>query len=275
MAEVDRTGTFRCCPVDTGVGVSKNNFPQFIATVRLLEYWDEDEKAWHPWEEYEQEITLYAILFGHGKKSGKLEPTLNYTQVSKVLNWDGTDFVYLAETDFSDVKFQVRIDENTYEGASSPYQVGWIDEYDAEPGRKIRKLDAGEVKDLNKQFALLLKKTGKKVAPATKAPAKAVTKDTKKKTQTEAAKIKTPTVPPGTAPKVPVVKPTMPTGKCTKQEAWETVVELKTDDCDDDQLKAAWLAAIVSVTPDTEEGNITDEQWFLIRDAVLDDVGKF
>lgn len=280
MAEVDRTGTFRCCPVDTGVGVSKNNFPQFIAQVRLLEYWDEDEKIWVPWEEYEQEITVYAILFGYGKKSQKLEPTLNHTQVSKVLNWDGTDFVYLAETDFSDVKFQVRIDENTYEGASSPYQVGWIDEYDAEPGRKIRKLDAEEVKDLNKQFALLLKKTGKKAAPA-KAPAKKTateaTKDTKKKTQTEAAKTKVPTVPPKAAPKVPAAKPdpTMPTGKCTKQEAWETVVEMKDNSCDDKQLKAAWLAALASVAPDTEEENITDEQWFTIRDAVLDDVGKF
>lgn len=283
MAEVDRTGTFRCVPIDTGVGETKNKFPQFVAQVRLLEYYDEDEKVWVPWEEYDQEATVYAVLFGYGKKSQKLESTLNHVQVSKVFNWDGLDFTYLADTDFSNVKFQVRIDENDYEGATSDYKVGWIDVYDAEPGRQIRKLNAEEVKDLNKQFAMLLKQTGKKAAPA-KAPATAMTATqavaskkatpgvvTKKgKKQTEVAKTKAPVVP----PKTPIA-PGMPEGKCTKQEAWETVVELKDNECTDEQLTAAWHAAIVSIAPNMDEKEISNELWFAIKDAVLDDVGKF
>ncbi|MCK4814543.1 hypothetical protein KA005_02140 [bacterium] len=281
MAEPDRTGTFRCVPVDTGVGQTKNNFPQFLAQVKLLEYYDEENKVWVPWEEYEQEISLYAILFGYGKKSGKFEPTLNHVQVSKVFGWDGTDFNYLAETDFSDLKFQVRVDENTYGGATSNYQVGWIDEYDAEPGRKIRKLDAKEVKDLNKQFAMLLKQTGKKAAPA-KAPAKApeineskpdlpIPKKSGKKKQTEAVKAK---APPKAPPKPPTM-PGLPEGKCTKQEAWETVCDLKDSDCDDKQLNATWQAVVEATAPGINDTDITPEQWFIIRDAVLDDVGKF
>jgi len=50
---------------------------------------------------------------------------------------------------------------------------------------------------------------------------------------------------------------------------------LKNDDCNDDQLGAAWHAAIAEKAPDTEEKDITPEQWFTIKDAVLDDVGKF
>lgn len=285
---VDRTGTFRCSPIETGVGVSRNKFPVFTAQVKLLEYWDEDEEAWHPWAEYEQEATIFAVLFGIGKKSQKLEPTLNHVQISKIFNWDGTDFGYLNDTDFSNLKFQVRIEDNDPDYADkNPYVVNWVDEYDAIPGRRIKKLDAEGVKDLNKQFAILLKQTGKKAAPA-KAPSKAPevsetdeskpdlpspAKAKKAKKQTQAAK-----APPKSPPKVPSkapVIPGIPEGKCTKQEAWETVCELKNDDCNDDQLKAAWLAAIADKAPDIKDADITPEQWFAIRDAALDDIGKF
>ncbi|GAH58342.1 unnamed protein product, partial [marine sediment metagenome] len=223
-------------------------------------------------------------LFGIGKKSQKMESTLNHVQISKILKWDGTDFGYLNDTDFSDVKFQVRIEDNDPDYADkNPYVVNWIDEYNAIPGTKIKKLDAAGVKDLNKQFAILLKQTGKKAAPA-KAPAKAPdapktdeskpdlpspAKTKKGKKQTEAAK-----APPKAPPKVPTV-PGIPEGKCTKQEAWETICELKDDACSDEQLKATWLAALVEKAPDIEEKDITPEQWFAIRDAVLDDIGKF
>lgn len=283
---VDRIGTFRCSPIETGVGVSRNKFPVFTAQVKLLEIWDEDEEAWHPWAEYEQEAVIFATLFGIGKKSQKMEPTLNHVQISKIFNWDGTDFGYLNDTDFSDVKFQARIEDNDPDYADkNPYVVNWIDEYDAIPGTKIKKLDAAGVKELNQQFAILLKQTGKKVVPA-KAPAignptakvpevpvaTPSAKAKKGKKQTEAAK---------TSPKVPPKVPTgpsllgIPEGKCTKQEAWETICELKDDACSDEQLKIAWLAAIAKKAPDTEEKNITPEQWFTIRDAVLDDIGKF
>lgn len=286
MSNVDRIGTFRCNPIETGVGKSTNGWPVFTAQVKLFEIWDEDTETWHPWKEYEQEAVIFAVLFGKGKKSGKTEPTLNHTQVSKIFNWDGTDFGYLNDTDFSDVKFQVRIEDNDPDYADkNPYIVNWIDEYDAIPGTKIKKLDAAGVKELNKQFAILLKQTGKKATPA-KAPSKAPTvpktqqtatqaaEAKKGKKQTEAVKTKAPVVPPK-APLKPSTIPGISEGKCTKQEAWETVVELKNDDCSDEQLKAAWLAALAEKAPDIEEKDITPEQWFAVRDAVLDDIGKF
>jgi len=285
MANVDRIGTFRCNPIESGMGKSRNGYPVFTAQVKLLEIWDEDEEVWHPWEEYEQEATIFATLFGMVGKKKELGTTLTHAQVSKVFNWDGTDFGYLNDTDFSDIKFQVRIEDNDPDYADkNPYVVNWVDEYDAIPGTRIKKLDAAGVKDLNQQFALLLKQTGKKAAPA-KAPvignpiakvnqtATQAIKAKKGKKQTEVAKT-TPKAPPTVPSKVPAV-PGLPEGKCTKQEAWETVVELKNDDCNDDQLNAAWLAAIAEKAPDTEEKNITPEQWFAIRDTTLDDIGKF
>lgn len=288
MSNVDRIGTFRCSPIETGIGLSKNKFPVFTAQVKLLECWDEETEVWVPWEEFGQESTIFAVLFGIGKKSQKLEPTLNHTQISKVFNWDGTDFAYLNDTDFSDLKFQVRIEDNDPDYADkNPFVVNWVDEYDAVPGRKIKKLDAAGVKDLNKQFALLLKQTGKAATP-TKAPVKipakvptdAVTKKGKK--QTDTAKAKVPATPPKAPPKTPPVPstpvpstPGIPEGKCTKQEAWETVVDLKDDNCNDEQLNAAWQAAVAATASETNDGDITPEQWFTIKDTVLDDIGKF
>ena len=283
MGRVDRTGTFRCSPIETGVGVSRNKFPVFTAQVKLLEIWDEDEGEWHPWEEYEQEATIFATLFGMGKKSKKMEPTLNHVQISKVFNWDGTDFGYLNDTDFSDLKFQVRIEDNDPDYADkNPYVVNWVDEYDAEPGRRIKKLDVAGVKALNQEFAMLLKQTGKKAVPAkapktpTKAPADIATKKGKKQTEAAKAPVAPPKAPPTAPPKSSKASaaPGLPEGKCTKDEAWQTCVELKVDECSDEQLNAAWLAAIVATAPDTEDKDITPEQWFTIRDAVLDDVGK-
>lgn len=281
MGRVDRTGIFRCSPIETGVGkTSKKGWPVFNIQVKLLEYWDEDEGVWHPWEECEQEVRAFAVLFGENKKSGKTMATLTHTQVSKVFNWDGTDFSYLNDTDFSDLKFQVRVEDNDPEYANkNPYVVNWIDEYDAVPGNKIKKLDAAGVKALNQQFAMLLKATSKKAAPVKasavpKVPGTVTKKDRK---QTDAAKTKTPPKTPPAALAAPAAPaaPGLPEGKCTKQEAWTTIVDLKNDDCDDEQLNAAWHAAVAATAPKTDDKDVTPEQWFNIREAVLNDVGKF
>lgn len=274
---VDRTGTFRAEVIENGVGETrKAGYPQFLVNAKLIEYYDEETEIWVPWAEYEQEVDCRLCLFGMVGKKKEFGTTLTYDQVCKVFDWDGNDFQDLA-ADKSGIKFQVRVDDNDPDYADkTPFQVGWIDTYDAEPGRKIQKLDAKGLKELNVKYATLLKKTGKKAAPA-KAPAKAPevptttpsVKAKKGKKQTEAAK-----APPKAPPKLPTT-PDLPEGKCTKQEAWETVVDLKDDNCSDEQLNAAWQTAVATTAPETDDANITPEQWFTIKDAVLDDVGKF
>jgi hypothetical protein len=275
---VDRAGTFRAEVVDNGLGeTKKSSLPQFIVNAKLTEYYDEDTETWVSWEEYGQEIDAYLCLFGMVGKKKELGTTLNYDQVCKVFNWDGADLQELAESK-AGIKFQVRIEENDPEYADkTPYQVTWIDEYDANPSRKIKKLDKEEIKGLQAKYAALLKAKSKPAAPA-KADKKpepgVVTKKSKKE--------KIPPSPPA-APKVPPKAPsavsTKPKTKqvdnYTKQKAWEAVVELKSADCDDEQLSASWQAAIHDVSAGMGEDTLDGEGWWAVKEKVLDEVGKF
>ncbi|MEE8207701.1 MAG: hypothetical protein V3T88_01900, partial [Nitrosomonadaceae bacterium] len=87
-------------------------------------------------------------------------------------NWDGASLAELDKMVCEGFEFQVRITENTYEGARSPFQVSWIDVYDADPVYTLRKLDAKEVKDLDAQFSTAKAASAKTAASAPKSSVK-------------------------------------------------------------------------------------------------------
>ena len=60
----------------------------------------------------------------------------------------------------------------------------------------------------------------------------------------------------------------------TKAKAWETIVDLKVDECDDDQLNAEWQAAIHEVSGGAGEGTLDGEGWWKVKDTVLANIGK-
>ncbi len=283
MALIDRAATFRGRIADHGVSKSSGGFPQLILQLVAVEIYDVDEQAWKDWSEYDvNEIQAYLVLFG-----GKGE-TLNSQQVKKVTGWDGLTFAGLEGMDLSETKIQFRVEENTYEGKTS-LQVSWIDEYDAEPGRTVRKLDAAEIKALDAQYASLLKSSGKKAAP-TKAPGK-VTKANIKSTQPKGPVIKkgakdplgppaeaapaAPQAAPAAPAQAPAVNPNLPIGKCTKDEAWETVYDLKAKEVTDEQIANIWTDAIKKIAPGVDQEKFTDEQWFAVRQVVLDEAAAF
>ena len=319
---VDRPGTFRFDHVlESGVSKTKNGFPSFNVRLHLEAFYDEEEGQWVDWAPYETEISAYFTLFGKAKKSGQVEPTLNHQQVMAVFGWDGRSFAALGVTDFSDIKGQVRIGANTYEGAKSPFQVDFIDVYNADPVRQLRKLDPDALKTLDSEFAHLLQSSGKAPKAATVPAQKPTTQPVlpkkpvgrpkkievpapagrqlseeeaepfygtvneteeerkvkiaeKSKRIREAQKPVVPQPParqPVTPPTAPQSSPSSPGPKCyTKQQAYEIVVEMKADDTTDEQLQAAWFGGIDAVAPETEEKNITGEQWGEVVDYVLD-----
>jgi len=306
MAQVDRTGTFRFSQVlEAGVSKTKNGLPSFNVRLLLSEYYDETEGEWVDWSEYDVEVSPYFCLFGVGKKSGKKEPTLNHQQVMKVFGWDGKSFQVLANGDYSKTTGQVRIKDNDPEYADkNPFQVAFIDVFDADPGSQLRKLDAKELKKLDAEFAQLLQSSGKAPVAAT-VPAKKSTRPKPPKATPEekpiseedkkaalkaksdrlkAAGKKKPAPPTRQAPE-PVAPetaapetaaPKIPSTKeYTKQQAWEIVVEMKDDNCDDKQLGACWSAAVNDIAGDTPDEDVTGQQWGVIVDKVLDEVGKF
>jgi hypothetical protein len=156
---VDRTGTFRALLLEKGISKTREKgYPQLVAKVKLIELYDENggedgKGCWFDISDWDMETNVYQCLYGVNKKSQQVEPTLSHEQVMKVFEWDGVSLAELDKASHEGLKFQVRVTENTYEGARSPFQVSWIDDYDADPVYTLRKLDAAEVKDLDKQFS--------------------------------------------------------------------------------------------------------------------------
>jgi hypothetical protein len=307
MNKVDRTGTYRFDKVlESGVSITKtSNYPSFNVRLRLSEYYDEENEVWVDWSEAEVEISCYFCLFGIAKKTKKIEPTLNHQQVMKVFNWEGKSFQILANGDYSKIKGQIRIEDNDPEYADkNPFQVAFIDVFDADPSSQLRKLNPKELKDLDAQFAQLLQTSGKAPKAATVPPKKStrpVPPKASSKPKTEAQEEPAPPTeeekkaalkakseknraakkkdnkpkPPARQPATPPAAEIPSTKEYTKQQAWEIVVEMKADSCDDDQLNSSWNAAINDVVGKTPDEEITGQQWGVITDKVLDDVGKF
>jgi len=310
---LDRIGTFRCIPLEWGVSLtSQKNLPQFVVRVKLMEYYDQQEDTWFDYSEFDAEINTYLCLYGADKKKNdKIGPTLSYDQVKKVFSWDGKSFATLSNGDYSELQFQVRIGDNTWEGARSPYQVDWIDEYDVDPARQLRKLDAAELKDLDKQFAALNKEPVKAVTvphpakvptddkktekPVTTAEKKKIMKarsnkikaaaaaETKAKEETE---INSTDMPGPPEAEDPLEAPADASAKapaenaCDKQQAWEAIVEMRDPTINDETIKELWNAAIEEIAgPEaiTKVGQkkITDEQWYQVKEIVLKDCAKF
>lgn len=297
---LDRIGTFRCKALEWGIDGKKKKgtdvtLPWFNVRVLLTEVYDAKDGVWFDYTGFEAEITAYQCLYGAIKaKGGEIGPTLSMDQVKKVFNWDGRSLVQLANGKYDELEFQVRIGENTYEAATYPYQVNWIDVYDAEPGQQLRKLDAKELKDLDKQFATLGAKnaTPKATATAAKAPAKTRVpaddsapdtpaekkrKLAEKSAKNLAAKAKKSTPPPKPASKgtkVPLPKPE--TTGCTMGEAWDAIVQLHDPTISDEVIAEVWHSSIAEIAgPDATSETITDEQWCQIKDKTLESVAKF
>lgn len=300
--QIDRTGTFRCQATEWSVNKSSGGYPQLVARLYMTEYYDQQEKEWADFSEFQMEITAYWILYGKVKGTDKMGPTLNCQQVMKVFGWDGKSFATLAAGDYSALGFQVRIDENTYPEAKTPYQVGWLDVSDADPNRQLKKLNVEELKSLDAEFAGLLKPTPKAVSAVKappKMPSKVVTPPVAVKPAEPITEKQAEEVPPETAEqrkakmaaksarlkaeaKKKPVSPMHPpvTGQinsdCTKQLAWEAIVDLRDPEKTDEELRASWTAAINEIAgPGVSDDKITGDQWNDIKDKVLDEVGLF
>ena len=310
---LDRIGTFRCKALEWGVNLtSQKKLPQFIVRVFLTEIYDQKEEKWFDYTGFEGEISAYLCLYGaNKKKDGEIGPTLSMDQVKKVFGWDGRSMAQLANGNYSELEFQVRIGENTYEEATYLYQVDWIDEYDADPACQLRKLDAKELKDLDKQFAALSAKnaTPKPVATAAKAPhparvpaddaapdtpaekkVKMAAKSVKNKVAAAKAKVKTAlmagqaaeppvtsTPPPKPALKDAIVPPPKSTKTaCTMNEAWCEIVDLRDPSIDDKTIGEVWHASIAEIAgPDAKSEDVNEDQWYLIKEKTLESVAKF
>lgn len=256
MGQINIEAYFKGEILDAGLGQSSGGFPQENLSLRALEVYDSEIDSYLPADPQNNEINAWLVLI-----DSKDKETLNAKQLKKVSGWTGASFVELSEMNMQGVPIQFRVESRTYND-NTTLQVTWIDEVGASPVRSVSKLDKTEVMALQQRYAGVLAATKAPVAPvsATKAPAKA----TKTKTPT---KPKTPVKPkPPVKPKAAVV------GKCSADDAYVSCYSLKKDDVTDDKLNEIWLEEVGKVNSD--ESQISEEQWFIIKDAVIARTGK-
>lgn len=278
---IDRIGTFRVISTEHGLGKTrKAGHPQFNIQTTVTAIYDEENETWVDWSEYGQEIGVRQCLFGVEKKSGQVKTTLSYDQVEKVFKWDGVDLQVLAELP-PGVEFQVRVVDNDPDYADkNPYQVDWVDEFDADPSQKIEKCSKEEIDGLQAKYAALLK--AKATPPKPAAAKKAASKASKKKVGPKAPpKVPEPGVitkkdkpaPPAPTVPAPAEVATSQVDNYNKAQAWGDVVELKGPDVTDDQLQQAWQGSITDVSNGAGENMLNGPGWWKVKDRTLNAIG--
>ena len=263
---IDREATFRCKNiVDGGLGKTSTKLPQLVLSLRADEIYDFDEKCWVPWDDVEErEITAFLVLIG--KKDNEI---FHMKTTEKAFGWDGASLDSLRIIDFQNFGIQFTTVENEYEGKTS-IQVAGIDHYDAEPGRKVNKLDAAEVKGLDAKYAAFFRnRSGEKkpkLVGAPKVPAKKTTVVPKKEeTATEA----TADAPSKAPKKTDKPKKAKKAGGCTQTEAWIACKKAKVEAISDEKLTEVWLKAVETLAPDGDEDKMSPELWQQVQDVVV------
>jgi len=59
-----------------------------------------------------------------------------------------------------------------------------------------------------------------------------------------------------------------------KRSAWFTIAENRDPECNDEQMKAEWDAAIEELAPEGDEDLLDAEGWWKVKNAVLANIGK-
>lgn len=167
MSKIKNEGNYRGHILSSGVGLTKNEYPQLIMEVQAEEVHEQNETGgeWVPCEEPFETIVAYLVLVD---STGAI--TKNAEQIQASLGWSGKSFSELNDTDYSDTTVQFRVEKNEYPPGTFKMQVSWLNPYDADPTRSITKLDKTALKNLNSKYGAALRAFGKKTS--TKAAAK-------------------------------------------------------------------------------------------------------
>lgn len=297
MQQIDRAGPFRGNIVESGVGTTKNGFPQFVARLQASERYVEaaDELAalgiengpqWVDWTGYEAEMTGYFCLFGAVNKenpaAGMKPLDFQIESLNRAIGWSGSlSELGSGHEEWAKHKVTFWVENNEYNGVTS-LKIQGIDAGDADPHKSIRVMDTDALKNLDAQFAGLLKGTKKPPVAASKpatttkpavgkpaagapsaatkpasAPASTAAKPA---SPSKAPAPKTGTKPPASATKPAAEGKTYEDGDAGQQVAWDEVGEKKGKASDDD-LADKFIEACSAVAPGKDANVITGAQW--------------
>lgn len=300
MSMINAIGTYRGAMQEHAVNLTKTGLPNFEAKLQAIEKYNFETAEWGAADAENCEITGFLVMFNKDN-----EPLFHVQDIMRVCEWDGRSLAELDGADLDGLALQWRVIEDTYDGKTR-LKVAAIAAFDDTPGTGgVRKLDAESVKTLDAKFAAALSKLSggpKPVsakAPAVTKPAVLPPKAGKKSKVAQAdpttSQPKSPAsdapvvtesataVKPAAenmvkpaAPKPPMLRtPPVPAKELTYEEAWEKCYGMKSKQTTDDELGAAFTAAVQRIAPDTEMEQITGAQWNEIANAVVAEHGVF
>jgi hypothetical protein len=273
MPNITNAGAYRGTVLEHGISETTNGFPQLCLKMQGVEYYDDATNEWVGLEDKPDAIAYLVLVDSKGEK------TLNCKQIEKVFEWDGCSLVELEAAALEGKPIQFRAAFRKY-NEQDRLGVEWIDAYDADPVRGVKKLDADGVKAIQGKFGSVF--SGKAKTPV--ASAKSGAKPPTKPATAKATTTKTVTPPPASTLKpeikLPVRQPTKPaveTGKCTREEAFAYVSnqELWKKGTTEQQLSETWLKVVNEIAGDRADEEITPEEWYTIQGKVAHEIFVF
>lgn len=187
MSKIKEEGDFRGSILSSAAGLTKNDYPQAIMELQAEEVYEKNETGgeWVPLPEPFETIVAYLVLIG---KDGTM--TKGAESVQSAMGWSGKSFAELNDKDFSDTKIQFHVEDNEYPPGIFKMQVRWINPFDSDPNRSIKKLDKAAVKNLDAKHGAALRSFSKK-APKKTAASPVATPAAKKETKSSGPPKKT------------------------------------------------------------------------------------
>lgn len=260
MPAIDQPGLYRGPILDHALGcTSKAELPQFVATFRAMEVYNDATETWDDWN-YGQTIIGYFVLATLNDQGIPIK-CFPRDDVMEAIDWDGLTYAGLAAMDVKGRIVQFRVGEDTYDG-NTKMKVMKIAAENADIG--LRKLSKNEVADLDAKFG---------IASTSAKPKTAATPKKKAASKSQALKSAAPKPPKATPPKIEKSAEATDTESCTELEAFEACDKANdalTKSVPEQVLKDYWVQNVFDIAADDQ--NVTDEEWVKVRNATLKDI---
>ena len=214
MQMLTRDGAFRGHVLEWAVSKSTGGYPQFVMRLAAEEWYNPETSEYEPWNQYEQEIRAYLILYA-ANQDGSPKEMFHVNDIKAALGWDGLSFESLENGEWGDKVVMFRTSVSDYNGK---IQVQSIGHADAPPITELKRVDTPALAAMTAKYSGML--TANTSAPKPAAASKKA--GTKKASPSPTDARAVPTPPPSSAP-----TNTVPGNVTTKEAAWAAVCDAK------------------------------------------------
>lgn len=151
MLACDREGVFRAELLDYGLKEMESGSVAVSVHCKLTEIWDDQNKAWADWREYDMEAFGDVwIVKKDGTTNDKAAESL-----MRYAGWSGS-LVAVSDGSWKPTPFQVTISKEVYKDQAS-FKIAFVNDYDRTPGGVMSNVTPDKVKALEARFGAPLR----------------------------------------------------------------------------------------------------------------------